>query len=276
MRCNCVLFALIWVSGLGCHVLWANGGRDCEGNGTESSCFTRARPAGHAQGDGARAIFLFVQSLSLEENWPNNRLLTSAAGHLAHHQHEAASADLAQFLKAYPDHGNARFCHAELLLHMGKLSLARKQFGELIDRCPDTLPEDEYLLLHCHGRLTEIGAALNDEFAVHLHRGIGLYLLAISPMPPGDDDPDVSNESLLCKAMSELCQAQELRPTEARPCWYLHAVYSKLGQPHLAWRWLRAARQAAPFTQLSPAEQRGLALAGDGLTDRLRPAIIPS
>jgi len=270
---NGLILAMICTSGLGCTSL---------GLPVRTAAITAAQPAQNPQvlreqgqlamreGDSAKAIFLFVQSLSLEEKWPHNRLLTSAAGHLARGQDEAASADLAQFLKAHPEHSNARFCHAELFLRMGKSNLARKQFVELIDRCPDTLAEDEHLLLHCHGRLTEIGEAVNDEYAVHLHRGIGLYLLAISTLPAQDDDPDISNESLLCKAMSELNEARELRQSEARPCWYLYGIYRKLGQPHLAQRWLRAAQQAAPFTHLSPAEQRGLELAGGDLTDRIR------
>ena len=71
----------------------------------------------------------------------------------------------------------------------------------------------------------------------------------------------LSTEALLCKAAAELGLARMKRPSEARPCWYLHEVWSRLAQQHPAARWLRAAEAAAPFSYLTPAEQRDLRLA---------------
>lgn len=263
--------ASFWLCCLGCQSLAPPGLRSSTDSARSAQSPQALREEGQKamrDGDASRAIYLFVYSLSLEERWPHNRLLTSAATHLSRGENDAACADLGQFLETHPQHGNARFCLAELLLRLDQLPEARRQYEQLIDRCADTLPEDEHLLLHCHGRLTVLAEAINDPFPAHLHRGIGLYLLAISKMPPGADDPDVSNESLLCRAMTELLEAQELKPGEAQPCWYLYAVYQKLGQQHLARRWLRAAQRVAPFTHLSAAEQRDLELAFGALTER--------
>ena len=54
---------------------------------------------------------------------------------------------------------------------------------------------------------------------------------------------------------------------DARPCWYLHAVWSDLGQRQPADRWLRAALERPGPEELTPAERRELNLAGGLLRD---------
>jgi hypothetical protein len=111
----------------------------------------------------------------------------------------------------------------------------------------------------------EIAELAEDDYGAHLHHGIALYLLACQRAPlPEDDDPNLSPESLLCKAAGELMQARMERPDEARPCWYLFEVWSRLAQNQPASRWLRAAEAAAPFSSLTPAERRDLHLACNG------------
>jgi hypothetical protein len=109
----------------------------------------------------------------------------------------------------------------------------------------------------------EIAEAEGDEYAEHLHRGIGLYLLARerAELPEIEDEGEMSEEGLLCKAAGELTMARMARRDEARPCWYLYEVWSRLDQRQPALRHLRLADAAAPFSYLTPAERRELEVA---------------
>jgi hypothetical protein len=106
----------------------------------------------------------------------------------------------------------------------------------------------------------EIARQREDAYAEHLHRGIGLYLVA-GRIEDGAESDDV--ERLLCKAATALKEAQALRPDDARPAYYLYRVWLKLDQPRPAEKALRQALNAAPFCRLTPAESRELALASD-------------
>ena len=107
----------------------------------------------------------------------------------------------------------------------------------------------------------EIAETLEDEYGEHLHRGIGLFLLAKQRSVAGTADEEMPPEGLLCKAAAELTQARLRRPDQARPSWYLYLVWSKLGRREPALRHLREADEAAPFCDLSLAEQHQLTLA---------------
>jgi hypothetical protein len=107
----------------------------------------------------------------------------------------------------------------------------------------------------------EIAEAEEDEYGEHLNRGIGLFLLGRQRVVLADAEARLSAESLLFKAAGELMLARVRRPDEARPCWYLHEVWSQLAQSQPAARWLRAAEAEAPFSYLTPAERRRLQLA---------------
>jgi hypothetical protein len=107
----------------------------------------------------------------------------------------------------------------------------------------------------------EIAAQAADEYGEHLHRGIGLLLLARKTCALQDDEAELPTESLLCKAAAELTLAQQERPGEARPNLYLYEVWWQLGQKHPALRQLHEAVASAPFSYLTPAEQRDLHLA---------------
>jgi hypothetical protein len=105
--------------------------------------------------------------------------------------------------------------------------------------------------------LLELAAIDADAYAEHLHRGIGLYLLAQeAASAEGDDD----TESILCKAALELIDAHHESPHEARPCWYLHLIWRQLGQAQPAGRWLREATDHAPLSYLTPEERHRLSL----------------
>ena len=104
----------------------------------------------------------------------------------------------------------------------------------------------------------DIAQRIEDDYASHLHRGIALYWLARQRGELPDDGGELSSESLLCQSASELVLARRQRPDEARPCWYLHEVWTRLAQNQPATRWLRAAEEAAAFSYLTPAEQQRL------------------
>jgi hypothetical protein len=107
----------------------------------------------------------------------------------------------------------------------------------------------------------EIAEASADAYSEHLHRGIALWLLARRRAAMADPESDLPVESLLCKAAAELTLASLEQPHEARPSLYLYQVWSHLGQQQPALCRLRQAEDAAPFSYLTPAEQRTLHLA---------------
>ena len=147
--------------------------------------------------------------------------------------------------------------YAELLLKLHRLPEARTQFEQLVCDGQGQSGSEHLDLIHCHGRLMEIAEESDDRYNEHLHRGIGLFLLARR----GALEEDFPAEGLLCKAAAELTLAHLQRPEEARPCWYLYEVWSRLGQRQPALRRLREAEAAAPFSCLSPSEHCALLLA---------------
>jgi tetratricopeptide (TPR) repeat protein len=191
---------------------------------------------------------------------PLSNHLSLAAAYLEKGDERRACEHLGAFLRVQPEHRNARYYYAELLLKLGQPSEARTHFEHAIAYAQDETPRDLKHLVHCHGRLMEIGERLEDEFALHLHRGIGMYLLAQQQAGLHlEEGPGI--EALLCKAAAELSMARTLRPRAARPSWYLYSVWRQLAQHQQARRWLSAAHEAAPFSYLTPAEQRAVELA---------------
>jgi hypothetical protein len=207
-----------------------------------------------------QAIAEFEESLRQDPGLVQNHL-SLAAARLGRGEDEQAALDLHRYLRERPEHLVVRGQYAELLWRLNRPEAAREEF----ERFAADLQEQEALggqhLVHCHGRLMEIAQSAEDDYGVHLHRGIGLYWLACQRAELPDPDGDFSSEGLLCQAAGELAQARLARPDEARPCWYLHAVWSRLAQRQPADRWLRAAEKAAPFSDLTPAERRNLHLA---------------
>lgn len=206
------------------------------------------------------AVGFYEKSLSLDPNLASNHL-SLAAAYLDKGDDERAGPELAHYIAARPNHTMVRAHYAELLLRQHEHRAARLQY----ERFDADVQENEELakqeLVHCHSRLMEIAEQEDDDYAAHLHRGIGLYLLACQRDLLPSDDEEFSTEGLLCKAAGELTLARRRRPDEARPCWYLFEVWTRLAQREPAARWLRAAESAAPFTSLTPAERRNLELA---------------
>ncbi len=207
-----------------------------------------------------RAIELYQLSLAQKQPAPRSHL-SLAAAFVAKEDEPGACLELAQYLEESPDHAKARFYFAELLWKLGKHLKARPQFERTVAQLQQEAKTDIHHLIHCHGRLLELAEDEGDQFQAHLNRGIGLYWLARGRAEAGDPEGDLPAEGLLCKAAAELSLAQAMNRSEARPCWYLYSTWRQLAQTHQAARWLQETLAAAPFSDLTPAEQRSLQLA---------------
>jgi len=210
-------------------------------------------------GRADQAIALFRQSLQLDPALADNHLSLAAAW-LARDDEARAADSLQRYLKLRPDHLAVRLHLGELLLRLGRAEEARAAYEAF---AADAQGQEEAagpLLVRCHTRLVDIAAAAGDDYGEHLHRGVGLLLLARQRRALADEaDDGPTPEALFIKAAGELALARLERPEEARPCWYLYEVWSELGQAQPAARWLRAAAAAAPFSPLTATERTRLA-----------------
>jgi tetratricopeptide (TPR) repeat protein len=211
-------------------------------------------------GDPEQAIGFYQQSLALDPGLVRNHL-SLAAAYLEKGDDEAACPHLAHYVKAHPEHLIVRNHFAELLLRLRRFGDARVEFERFVVDAQDQDGPAAQQLVHCHSRLMEIAEADADYYNEHLNRGIGLFLLARERAHLPDPEGLLPIEGLLCKAAGELTLAQLRRPDEARPCWYLYEVWSRMPLRDPAVRNLQAAAAAAPFSYLTPAEQRSLQLA---------------
>lgn len=193
--------------------------------------------------------------------------LSLAAAHLQQGNLDDASHHLASYVESHPDHLVIRARYAELLLRQNRLPEARAEFERFVADAQNEGGVAAKHLIHCHSRLMEIAEENEDGYAEHLHRGIGLYLLARERETLPDPEEELPVEGLLCRAAAELTLARQERADEAQPYWYLYEVWSRLGQSQPARRWLRQAADVAPFTYLTPAEQRRLTLAWQRFRD---------
>src|SRR5262245_2094305 len=179
----------------------------------------------------------------------------------------AALPHLARYLAANPEHATIRAHLGEVLMRQGLRADARREFERYIADAQEQ--GDNQRLVHAHTRLAEIATADSDEYREHLHRGIGLFLLAKQVQAkPEDDAPDP--QKLLFKAAAELKSAARLRPDEARAHWYTYEVWTHLGQSLPARTSLRRARDCAVLSDLTPAEREGLTAACEGEFAALR------
>ncbi len=213
------------------------------------------------QGQPNQAIPYYEHSLALAPQGSRNHL-SLAAAHLENGDEASAAAHLAQYLAYHPEQVAVRIQYAELLWRLQRFAEAGVEYEKYVADAAEAGASNRRRWIHCHGRLLEVAEKTGDRYAEYLHRGIGLYLLACCRTELDDPQGALPAEGLLCKAATELTQAHDLAPDEARPCWYLYAVWQRLAQPQTAGRWLREAQAAALFSTLTPAEQRGLVLAG--------------
>ncbi len=215
-------------------------------------------------GQPNQAILLYEESLALDPSL-TGIFLSLAAAHLEKGNEEAAGRFLARYVAGHPEHLSVRAHFAELLLRLHQAKEARCQLERFIADAQEAGGEQQAAILQGHSRLMEMAEAEDNAYEAHLNRGIGLYLLARRRAELDDPDGELPAEGLLWKAAQELTLAQGLRPREARPCFYLYAVWNSLAQHQPARRWLRLGLENAPFSPLTPAEQRGLYQAGHAL-----------
>ena len=168
---------------------------------------------------------------------PNH--LSLAAAQLEKGDEAGACAHLAIYLAAHPEHTVVRVHFAELLLRQDHADAACWPGGRVQSRAQIGQR------IRCESRLAKMAETREDLYEEHLHRGIGLYLLAMERLGQPDDRHELRVEALLFKAASELTQARSIDPGEARPNWYLHEVWSRLGQRQAALRRLKVAETAA-------------------------------
>jgi tetratricopeptide (TPR) repeat protein len=248
---------VVWFLGLGCHSAVALQLDD--DTGPAARLWDEGQKA-MRQGRPDRAIGFYERSLALDPSATRNHL-SLAAAHLETGGDEAACRHLGLYLRHHPEHTLMRSHYAELLLRLHRTREARRQYDLFCADAQEQPGEFARHLVHCHTRLMEIAKLEEDEYLTHLHRGLGLYWLARERVSAGEPGGELPAEGLLSKAASELQAAWQRRPGEARPCWYLYAAWSALAQRQTALRWLRRAQLAAPFGDLTPAEERALILA---------------
>jgi tetratricopeptide (TPR) repeat protein len=250
----------IWLVSLGCHSLPL---ADDEHAALAGRLWEQGQTA-MSSGQFEDAIRLYEQSLVVDPTLSRSHL-SLAAAYLEKNESDRASSHLGEYIQAHPEQLEVRSRYAELQLRLGRVREARQLFDSLIadgqeqgDRASDSL-------VTCHGRLAELAEQAHDDYGAHLNRGIGLFRLAGARSTLPDPDGELPAESLLCKAAAELTLAHVDYPDRARPCWYLYRVWRQLGQRQPALCRLRQAEAAAPFSFLTPAEQRGLELAAASL-----------
>lgn len=212
------------------------------------------------QGRTLEAVAYYERSLEADPAYSQSHLSLAAAC-LEKGDETSACDHLMRFVEARPENWIARARLGELLLRRGRFREAREQFAGFDAAAQDQGEAAVPLLVQCHSKLAQIAEEEKDDYAEHLHRGIGLYYLARERAWLPDPNGQLPVEGLLFQSAGELSLARKLRPSEARPSWYLHEVWARLAQRRPAQRHLREADAAAPFAFLTPAERRDLHLA---------------
>ncbi|MCI0464818.1 MAG: hypothetical protein L0Z62_48455 [Gemmataceae bacterium] len=254
---------VLWFAALGCHSF----GLDMDRDPAAAERLWQQGQQAMRDGEPKRAIGFYEQSLAADPARTRNHM-SLAAAYLEAGDDRAACDHLAQYVAAHPEHVLVRSHYAELLLRLQRPREAYTQFERFI---ADAQDEGESLvrqLIHSHTRLMEIAQREGDEYGKHLHRGLGLYWLACERMTLEAPRGELPVEGLLCKAASALEEARQCRRGAARPCWYLYRVWSRLARTEAAQQCLSQAAEAAPFGDLTPAEQRSLVLACRAVQDR--------
>jgi tetratricopeptide (TPR) repeat protein len=221
-------------------------------------------------GDPRRAVAFYQRSLEADPSFNRNHL-SLAAAYLEMGNDMVACNHLGRYVADHPEHLLVRSQHVELLLRLKRSREAVAAMALLIADAQEKGDDVLLDLIQYHSRLVEVAEEQEDDYAAHLNRGIGLYLLARQRASCDDPGGALPVEGLLCKAAGELTLARTLRPGSARASWYLHRVWSRLARPDSARRYLTEAADAAPFGDLTASEQRGLVLAWRARDTAARP-----
>jgi len=200
---------------------------------------------------GACLLALSLTAISAGDDGADE--LDLAAASLERGDEAAAVSHMARHLTKHPDQPLVRFSLAELQFRRGQAAAAIEQYQWFLRIAPPTTPT--HRLIHVHFRLAELSERSGDHFVMHLHRGIGLYLMTIESCSESD------RQEWLCKAAGQLNLAAMARAGEAQPHWYLHLVWARLAQSLPAERHLRQAIALAEHSSLTPSDRRDLAIA---------------
>jgi hypothetical protein len=187
--------------------------------------------------------------------------LSTAARLLEQGDDQGACEQLALYLQTNPAHFEVRIHRADMLLRIGRQHEARAELERASNDADEWLDPTSEHRIRCHSLLMQIAQAEDDVYGSHFHRGVGLYLLARERAKLPESVSELPAIGLLHKAAGQLVVAASEHPQDACACYYLCQVWTLLGRTGPAQRWLNYAIQAAPFSQLSPAELRGLHLA---------------
>ncbi|MER3441120.1 MAG: hypothetical protein C4296_07090 [Gemmataceae bacterium] len=141
---------------------------------------------------------------------------------------------------------------------MGDLDRAQRHFELFLAQVQMTGTENTGPQVHAHCRLLDIARQRGDRYQEHLHRGIGLLLLARrrSEEPTDSDSPSAS--ALLLRAVRELQTAQRLDPEQGRASWYLACALYRLGRLSAARQALEHAHEHIWTGNFTPAERQAL------------------
>jgi Flp pilus assembly protein TadD len=183
--------------------------------------------------------------------------LTLAAECMERGDRAGAAMHLECYVCRHPDQSMFRAQLAEMLLSLGRDSLARSHFERfLADAAPANGPLRGQII-NAHTRLMEIAQRADDRFGELFHRGAGLLLLAREDerLASSDSEPGFAEE-MTCKALAALREAKELKPSDARTRVYLAEALARCGNHRAAGAERTAMRQALLPEQLTPSERR--------------------
>lgn len=210
-------------------------------------------------GQGALPLAASGSDLPASKPAPDSDL-ARAADCLERGDEPAACRFLAKHIAEHPHHVSLRAQYAELLMQLKRLPEARDEFERFAAVAQERGERMAPLLVHAHSRLLELAEGREDDYQIHLQRGLGLYWLARRAMSESQN-LELPAEGLYFKAAAEFLRAHQVEPAEARPCWYLHLIWRDLARQQFAQHWLRATRDLADESYLTPGEQRRLHLA---------------
>ena len=155
----------------------------------------------------------------------------------------SACLQFSEHLKDHPDDAATRLQYAELLHRLERNTEARAEYLTFISAAQLADGPIRKRLPHAHTRLMQMAQEEEDTASEQLHRGIGLYEVAVAW------DAERSEETLveptLVKSVRALRQARTRYPGRANL--YLALAYERLGQLSAARSARRAAQAATPF-----------------------------
>src|SRR5262245_38594264 len=134
--------------------------------------------------------------------------LSLAAEQLQHGNQAAACDHLGKYLQAHPQHLEVRVHYAELLAALERRQQAAREYARVIAEAQERGEQTLRVQIQAHLHLMELADANGDSYGRRLHRGIGLYLLALERSKLGDPAGELPVEALLCRAAAELTAAR--------------------------------------------------------------------